>query len=262
MKRWMLFPLAVLILWPVSLAAQEAAQEGEYSPTWWVVFTEQVAPSNVAAFEKASAAMHEVIEANAPEDMVFYTLSGPETGFVYAIPMESMGDFMKLNEQWMGMINRIGMETWDAMTAKSDALVDYTTTNFYVERQDLSYWPEAMAASADDMMMRHYDWLYPKPGMQDEFVEVLKEWVALYQEHDLDTGWTTFQAVSGDELPLFVLSTPAENLAEFAAMGDAIDELLGEAGEELMQKSMAMLRKYEHNNAWLRPELSLMPDEM
>jgi len=261
MKRWMLLPLAVLILWPASLAAQETAQEEESSPTWWVVFTDQVAPSNVAAFEEASTAMQELIEANAPKGMVYYTFSGPETGFIYAIPMEGMSDFTKLNELWMGMINEIGMETWDAMTAKSDALVDYNTTQFFVERPDLSYVSEAMTASADDTMMRHRDLLYPKPGMEDEFVEVMKEWVALYEEHNLDMGWRAAQAVSGDELPLFVLVTPAKNMAEYAATGDAIDELLGETGAELMQKSMAMLRKFEHNNAWFRPELSLMPEQ-
>ncbi|MCK5447643.1 MAG: hypothetical protein KAJ43_05835, partial [Gemmatimonadetes bacterium] len=113
MKRWMLFPLAVLILWPASLAAQEE----EYSPTWWAVFTEQVAPSNVAAFEEASAAMHEVIVANAPEGMFYYTLSGPETGYMYAIPMESYEQFMEIGQQWEGMVEQIGRDKWMEMEA-------------------------------------------------------------------------------------------------------------------------------------------------
>ena len=261
MKRWMLFPLAVLILWPASLAAQETAQEEESSPTWWVVFTDQVAPSNVAAFEEASATMQELIEANAPEGMVYYTFSGPETGFIYAIPMEGMSDFTKLNELWMGMINEIGSETWDAASAKSEALVDHHTMNFYVERQDLSYTPEGMKQSMGDLPMRHADWLYPVAGMEDEFEDVLKEWVELYGENNIESGWIANQAVSGDDLPAFVLITPAESVADYAATGDAIDELLGETGQELMQKSMAMLRKFEHNDSWFRPELSLMPEE-
>ena len=94
MKRWMLLPLAVLMLMPASLAAQEDA-----SPTWWAVFTEQVAPANVAAFEESSAATYEVIKANAPDDMVYYTLSGFETGYMYAIPMESYEQFMEIGQQ-------------------------------------------------------------------------------------------------------------------------------------------------------------------
>ena len=77
MKRWMLLPLAVLMLMPASLAAQEEA-----APTWWAVFTEQVAPANMMAFEENSAAMFELIKANAPEEMCYYTHSGPEIGYI------------------------------------------------------------------------------------------------------------------------------------------------------------------------------------
>ncbi len=256
MKRWMLLPLAVLMLLPASLAAQEE----EAGPTWWAVFTEQVAPANVAAFEENSAAMHEVIVANAPADMVYYTLSGPEIGYSYAIPMESMADFMKLNEQWMGMVNEIGWEKWQAMQASD--LVEHSSTNFYVEMLEGSYHPEGFFESAPDMPVRHYDWLYPKPGMEDEFGEVLKEWAALYAEYGIDSGWTAYQAVTGEDLPLVVLITPAESAGAYYMMSDEVDEILGEAGQELMMKSMGMMRKFEHNDAMFRPELSLLPDEM
>ena len=256
MKRWMLLPLAVLMLMPASLAAQEE----ESSPTWWAVFTEQVAPANVMAFEEASAAMHELIEANAPEEMVYYTHYGVETGFSYAIPMESMADFMKLNEQWMGMVNQIGWEKWEAMSA--DHLVDHTAFNFYVEMADQSYHPEGFMESMADKPARHFDWLYPESGTQDEFNELLKEWVALYAEHGIESGWTAYQAVTGEDLPMVVLITPATSAGAYYMMSDEVDERLGEAGQELMVKSLAMMRNFEHNDAMFRPDLSVMPDEM
>jgi hypothetical protein len=255
MKRWMLLPLAVLMLMPASLAAQEDA-----APTWWAVFTEHVAPSNVAAFEEASAKMHEMIEANAPEGMMYYTLSGPETGYTYAIPMAGMAEFMTMNEQWMGMINEIGWDDWEKMSA--DHLVDYRTMNFYVEMPDQSYHPEGYQESMADKPARHYDWLYPKSGMEDEMSEVMKEWVALYEKHGIDSGWTAYQAVSGDNLPLVVLITPSTTTSAYYRMSDEVDEMLGEEGQALMMKSMSMLRKFEHKDAMFRPDLSLLPDEM
>ncbi len=256
MKRWMLLPLAALISMPASLAAQEE----ESSPTWWAVFTEHVAPANVTAFEENSAAMHELIMANAPEEMVYYTLSSPETGYSYAIPMESMTDFMKLNEQWMGMVNQIGWEKWEEMSASD--LVEHSSMNFYVEMPEGSYHPEGFVESMPDQPVRHYDWLYPKSGMEDEFGKVLKEWAALYAEHGIESGWTAYQAVSGDDLPLIVLITPATSAGAYYMMSDEVDEVLGEAGQALMMKSMEMMRKFEHNEAMFRPDLSLVPDEM
>ena len=255
MRRWMLLPLAVLMLMPASLAAQEDA-----APTWWAVFTEQVAPANVAAFEKNSAEMHELIVENAPAEMVYYTLSGPETGYSYAIPMASMADFMKMNEQWMGMVNQIGWDKWMDMQASD--LVEHSSMNFYVEIPDGSYHPDGYEESMADKPVRHYDWLYPKPGMESDVNEVLKEWVALYEEHGIDSGWTAYQAVTGEDLPLVVLITPATSASAYYMMSEEVDEVLGEAGQALMMKSMGMLRKFEHNEQVFRPELSLVPDTM
>ncbi len=255
MKRWLWLPLAALMVWPANAVAQE---EGS-APTWWAVFTEYVAPENVAAFEKNAAAMHEMIVANAPEGMVYYTLSGPETGYTYAIPMESLAGFMEMNEQWMGMVNEIGWEKWKGMQAGH--LVEHSTMNFYVERRDLSYMPEALEASMGDMMVRHYDWLYPAPGMEQEFEAAMKEWVAKYAEMNAESGWLAYQAVTGDDLPLYVLLTPASSAAEYYAMSEKMDEMMGEAGQKLMQKSMSLMRDFEHNEAFMRPELSLLPPD-
>ena len=68
--------------------------------------------------------------------------------------------------------------------------------------------------------------------------------------------------MTGEDLPLVVLITPAESAGAYYMMSDEVDEILGEAGQELMMKSMGMMRKFEHNDAMFRPELSLLPDEM
>lgn len=255
MKRWFLFPLAVLMFWPATATAQEEA-----APQWWAVFTEDVAPENVAAFEENAAAAFELIKAHAPEGMVYYTLSGPETGYSYAVPLSGgLESFAELNEQWMGMINEIGWETWKEMSGQG--LVESSKMNFYVSRPDLTYMPEALEASMGEMPVRHYDWLYPIAGTEEEFEATMKEWVAMYAENNLETGWMAYQAVTGDNLPMYVLLTPAASTGDYYLMSDKVDEMLGEAGQALMMKSWAMLRDFEHNDAHLRPDLSMLPAE-
>jgi hypothetical protein len=256
MNRWIAVPLAVLTLWPGTARAQEQA-----SPTWWAVFTEWVAPDNVMAFEEASAEMHEAIVANAPEGMAYYTLSGPETGYMYAIPMESMTDFMTLNEQWMGMVEKVGWDKWDEMSAKADPLVEKRAMNFFVEMPDGSYHPDGFEEAMADRPARHFDYLYPKPGMEAEFNDVMKEWVALYEKNGLDAGWTAYQAVSGEDLPLVVLITPATSAGAYYMMSEDADERLGQEGQELMMKSLGLMRDFEHSDAEFRPELSVLPPD-
>ena len=255
MKRWMLLPLAFLMVVPASLAAQEEA-----APTWWAVFSEHVPPSNVMAFEENSKAMMELIRANAPAELVYYTHAGPETGYMYTFPMTGMGDFMTLNEQWMGMIEKIGWEKWEEMSPPG--LTERTSFNFYVEMLDQSYHPEGFVESLPDKPFRRFDLLYPKTGMEDEFNDVLKEWVSFYAEHGLEAGWTAYQAVSGDNLPLVVLITPAASARVFHELAEQEEAIVWEAGTELWTKTMEMLRGYESDDANFRPELSLLPDEM
>ena len=256
MKRWTLFPLALLMLWPASIAAQEA----ESGPTWWAVFSEQVEASNIAEFESVAAEFRAMVEGHVPEGMVYYTLSGPETGYTYAVPLTSMAEFTDMGAKWEAMIEDIGRETYDVVDAKSAALVSHRTMNFYVERQDLSYFPDALDAASADMPMRHFDWLYVQPGKESEFEAIMKEWVELYEEHGIETGWIANQAVTGDGLPMFVLITPAEGMAAWATENEAVDAELGEADDELVQRTLALMRAYKPTNSTFRPELSVLPE--
>ncbi len=256
MKRWMLLPLAVLMLMPASLAAQEDA-----APTWWAVFTEQVAPADVAAFEEASAAMYEMIEATAPDDMVYYTLSGPETGYMYAIPMESYEQFMEIGQKWEGMVEEVGREKWMEMDAAGSEFVTSRSMTLYIERPDLSYVPESPRLTTE-APMRHYDYVYPIPGKEQEVEASLREWVQLYGAENVDSGWMVYQAFTGEDLPLYVIGTLAMDRGDYEADGDRLDELFGDADDALWKKTSALLRKFDHNDAWFRPELSLLPDEM
>jgi hypothetical protein len=113
-----------------------------------------------------------------------------------------------------------------------------------------------------DKPFRRFDWLYPKSGMEEEFNEVLVEWVDFYAEHGLEAGWTAYQAVTGDDLPLVVLITPAASGSAFHMLAEEEEAVVWEAGSELWAKTMEMLRGYEAHDATFRPELSLVPDTM
>jgi hypothetical protein len=90
----------------------------------------------------------------------------------------------------------------------------------------------------------------------------MKEWVAFYAEHGLEAGWTAYQAVTGEDLPLVVLITPAESASAFHALAEQEEAVVYESGMEMWKKSMDMLRGYESTDATFRPDLSLVPEEM
>ncbi len=258
MKRWMMVPLAVLMLCP----AVARAQETDDSPTWWAVFSEQVEPAMVEAFEAASAEMMEVIRANAPEGMTYFTLSGPEVGYMYAVPLESYEQLMEVGAEWEGMVEQVGRDKWMEMDAKGSKAVTHRKMALYIERMDLSFVPESPRLTAEEAPMRHYDYAYPVPGKEQELEAVMHEWVDLYTSHGADSGWMVYQAFTGEDLPLYVIATLAMDRGDYESDGDRLDEMMGEADNALWDKTRSLLRKFDHNDAWMRPELSLMPEGM
>jgi len=256
MKRWTLLPLALLMLLPANIAAQEA----DSGPTWWAVFSENVESNNIAEFEAVSAEFRAMVDGHTPDGMVYYVLSGAEDGYMYAVPMESLDEFAEIGAKWQSMVEDIGRDTYDEVDARSAALVTHRSMNFYVERPDLSYMPEALEAASGEMSFRHFDWLYVEPGSEAEFAAILKEWVELYEEYGIESGWSANQAVTGDNLPMWVLITPADGMAAWANENDAIDAVLGDADDDLLQRSLALMRAYNPSNATFRPELSVLPE--
>jgi len=261
MKKRYLLPLAALLLMPVAAVAQEAQEEAA-GPTWWAVFVEHVAPSGVAAYEAAAAELNGLIKANATPDLTYYALSGPETGYIYALPMASLSEFTELNASWEAMMDRAGREGFMEIMGRGDAVVDHKTTNFYVQRNDLSYSPESPRLTDEEAKVRHYDWISAIPGQEMDMEAIFREWVELYTSNGVTSGWTVFQAVTGDDLPMYVVSSPAASVADYYAEGDRLDEALGDADDELWMKTLAVTRDFSHNDATLRPELSMLPDQM
>jgi len=243
------------MLWPASLAAQDA----ESGPTWWAVFTDEVETSNIAQYEAVAAEFRAMVDGHIPDGVNYFTLSGPEMGYTYAVPLASMAAFTEVGAKWEAMVDEIGREAFEAVNAKSTALVSHSTMNFYVERRDLSYYPDALEAASLDMPMRHFDWLYVEPGKESEFEAILKEWVDLYTEHGIETGWVANQAVTGNDLPAYVLINPADGMAAWATESEAVDAQLGEADDDLIQRSLALMRAYKPTNSTFRPELSALP---
>ena len=110
--------------------------------------------------------------------------------------------------------------------------------------------------------MRHYDYIYPIPGKEQEVEALFREWVQLYRSGNADSGWMVYQAFTGEDLPLYVLGTVAMSRGDYEADGDRLNEMFGDVDDALMQKTWSLLRHFEHKDAWFRPELSLLPEEM
>ena len=129
----------------------------------------------------------------------------------------------------------------------------------YVYREDLSYVAAEPREAEKNAPARWYDFWYAKPEMYRSLEEVAKKLSALYAEKKIDSSWRVYQAITGPELPLYVVSFPMTSQAAFHANNDRIGELLGEESQKLLAEARKCARRVEHSWAWIVEDLSLSP---
>jgi hypothetical protein len=247
--------ILALALFTTALAAQPpaaVAQEGYY------VYREHVKPSMTTEYEAVTSEMLDAMAAAGIDDIEFATISGPEIGYVFAIPVDGVQGVADFFTGWETSMSKIDADRMASLEARSSKAVEYAETSLIVLRPDLSYLPESTQISADQPF-RKYHWVYVTAGMESVFEEVARDYVAMWSENELDYGWRIYQAVMGPELPMFLVVENATSEAEYVGITAEIQKKMASQTQKLGEKMQQATRKLEINEGWVRPELSYPP---
>jgi len=249
--RLWLAGLAALLL-PAAAAAQE--DEG---PQMFFVHQEHVKPSMIGDYEAAAVDWMKLMSgsAAAKDKITYYAYSGPQIGFVYVLPIDDFSHFSDIGDAFDAVAEEVGAP-WKEAGDRSNTATDYFESGFYVHRPDLSYEPANPRLSEEEAQMVHWDFWYALPDKTDDLEAVAKEFVELYTSKGLDTGWNVYQAITGGDLPLYVVSVLARNEADFHANEARLNELAGAEAEKLGMKALKAARRVEPFIGWFRPDLS------
>ncbi len=261
-SRLWLAALAALLL-PAVLPAGALAQEQESgTPQMFFVHQEVVKPAMISEYEAAAVDFVAMLgeSSEAAEKLQFEAFSGPQIGYLYVIPVDGFAGFGEVSGAFESIAESFG-ERWKEVGARSDAAVERYESGFYVHRSDMSYQPETPRLAEDEVRFVHWDFWYAIPGKAEALEEVAREFVALYKSKSLDTGWNVYQAVTGNDLPLYVVAVGARNEADFHANEARLNELAGKEAEALQQKALKSARRVEPMVGWMRPDISF-PSQM
>jgi hypothetical protein len=247
--------LSIVVLAGLAPAVRaESHEEAPAKPVFMYVWTEHVPLAHAQEYEaevkKVTAQMAETDEG---KKLNYFALSGPGT-YTYVIPMEDLGQFSQKNQEFMAAVNAVGgMEVWDAATR----LVGHGSGQLIVSRPDLSYKPAEPREVEATGLFRHHEWWYIRPGHEAEIEEVARKFAALYAEKEIDSGWRIYQAVTGDDLPLYLVTFTAADAADHYANEARVNGLLGEAGQKLIEEARSVARRVETTTTMIQPDLSM-----
>ncbi len=222
------------------------------------IHEDNVYPSKVEEYENAAKSLADAIKANkAP---ISYTAAFVDDyTYLYFTPVDDYGAIDKMNGDWSQLQEKMGKGPFDGLMKSFDGCYP-THRNYMVRlRPDLSYNPTFGAQVSDGLNFRHWDYYYIHTGMEDEAEAIAKEWVALNEKIKWPEGYRLYVNAYGAEGPLFIVTSSAKSASDFYTRNEEWMKKTGEAGQELMKRTMKVVRKFESKDGMIRPDLSSSP---
>ncbi|GEM_PF-353998 len=210
-----------------------------------------VKPAMVAKYE---AVVKKEIELNYPLPFETY---GTDDYIYYALfPIENYAGIDHINKadaEWMA---KIGKE-FDALMKSAEGTIDYYKYGVIHLAPELSYAPKKPRFKPEEMKFIYWYFVYLEFGKEKEFEDLCKQYVDLYKSKGVSTGWNTFVAEMGVELPLYVFSMSGKSPAEFFTEDEKqMKKFDKEKMGEMDKKWDSLIRKVESKMGGPRPELS------
>lgn len=258
MRHLTLVCLAALSL-SLPLVAADATTPAK--PKLYLIHEEVARPSMLAQYESVTneilAALMEKKADPATFGMHLYMTT--DLHYVYVVPITSWGALDNFWQNFQTIGDSIGKEKWASLMRRSNMATESYSEVVVMERPDLSYMPATPRLKPEEMRFEHWQFYYLDPARVDEAEQVAKDYAAFFRSKNSTDGYRAFMAMSGENLPLLIISIPGKSAADFYATDAKINATLGAELAPLQARAMSVTRKYESRDAVFRPDLSYPP---
>lgn len=254
MRSRIVVPVAAILmagfLVPAALAQRSSAQERQ----WLLVVQYVVEPSKTAEFESvAKQAVAQLAKQKWSDG--FLCTRTDEVTYTFIMPAHGLREGRAQLEALVAAGQALGA---DWAQRGSDA-VEYVNTYLVVARPDLSYQPENPRLSMDEIRAMHFDFNYLNFGSRSTAEETAKQYVNLHKKANCDTGFTVYEVVGGDELPIMIVASNAKSVADYYENAAKVVQALGPDLASVAKERDSVVRRIEHFDALVVPELSYRP---
>lgn len=253
--------ISILVLLSAPLTPAWAQSEQANPPQLFLVHRETAPLARQAEYEATAKAFVAALgEAGVGHDLVhFSALSGPELGYAYIVPLGNFAGMDDFTKNWSDVAEKVGPEKWARLAAESGAAMDHYGDTHFLLRPDLSYEPAQPRLKAGETHFIQFLFYYGVPGKEQDLEAVSREYAELFRKKGLSTRFRVYQAVSGSDLPLYVVVEGARSEADYYENAEKTRTALGEEGMKLLQKAILPIRRVESMSAIPRPDLSYPP---
>lgn len=248
--------VACLLMAAASLAA--LSQDAPKTPDFVVVYQDHVKPSMVDAYTAAAKDMVALLKEEKADDPAFnfWAFSATDFTFSYVTPMDSFGALDAMHKAWMGLYKGADKAKWEALDSRMSGTLSCSKRLIAVRVPEASYTPKQSRLTLEEAKYRWFDIFDVVPGQEKEFVQHCKALADLSAKAGFPDMWMVYAIVVGDQMPCYVVISPAKDQADYMASEKAWEKAIGDEGKKEMAAIMAITGRYDGHSEWYRPDLS------
>ncbi len=260
-KLLMVIPLVILLCFVVSLCASTALAQAEGQKAQsYVVMEFVIKPGKIADFE---ASWKEGIDECKRQNyyLPVYAYLMDDFHFYAFYPMQLYSGIDDFFNAYADYAKKMGMEKLQKIHEREYASIEYYKMFLIRHRSDLSYTLESPRLKPEEKGFIFWDFYYIQPGMEKEFEELNKEWVALYKNNNIPDEYDFYVGDIGTEMPVYFYAESGKSNVDFWTQHRERWRLFGEEGDDLWERIIVLVRKREMKTGGYRADLSYKPKE-
>jgi hypothetical protein len=221
------------------------------------IHEDQVMVGKTAEYTKASEGLVKLMKENNFQGLTFVAFWLEDNTFMYVSWLDNMAQLDK--NPWQELSQLAGEEKTDAVMSAFGGT--YNTHVDYIAHfhPELSYKAEQLQEEGN--IYREWDYFYYNEINQDRMMELAKEWKKLYEDNNLDIGYTVYSNGFGHEGPVLVIHRWAKDPVDMAERAQKTNQVLGDAAQQLWERTQALGYRIATRRGWLLPNLSNMPSD-
>ncbi len=170
-------------------------------------------------------------------------------------PVESLTQFEEGGKLIREAYEQIPDQDQKKMMSLASAYEETHISYFIQLNGALSYIPDTPEADINNLPYRQVTYQYVFRGKETAFIDLIKQWRALYEKKEVPYRVDFFQPVVGMDGTLNIIMQSAKDAEHLAQMNKHISELLGGDEEELSIETQRLIREQEVLTGRMRPDL-------
>jgi hypothetical protein len=252
--------LAVALLAFAASAVPAVAEDSPARPPVFVVHVEHALPAQLEGYEATTKEFVAAVQANRDvmPSFSFTALMGEDLSYAFVTPISGFAQMGEIFGQFMALSEKLGPR-WSDLVQRAGATYDHVDEWVFLELTDASYVPAAPRLRPEEERYVEMVFYYARPGAETAAEALAVEIRRLYEAKRFPYGYRVFKAVLGADMPLYVVSIPARDPADLAALHALEREALGADYAATGARVMALTRRMDVNHYQVRPDLSLPP---